>query len=141
MDFFSKSRKNVLIMKMQNSLTIIVSEFSISRQFLAILIIYLKFNSLSQKKNLFLAVYLLRSLQPAVTWQYHPSLYRTITMIGNPKKCPGPYPASWTKTNMCLYYFFNMVCLCETITILSVEIQVKCYEMLTATWEKLLENT
>ena len=41
--------------------------------------------------------------------------------------CPGPYATSWTITNICLYYFVNMTCLCEPITILPVRIGHACY--------------
>ena len=34
----------------------------------------------------------------------------------------GTYVASQAITNICLYYFFNMTCLCEPMTIVSVRI-------------------
>ena len=41
--------------------------------------------------------------------------------------CPGPYTASGTIINIYLYYFFNITCLCEPITILAVIIRQTRY--------------
>ena len=45
--------------------------------------------------------------------------YSVLSQEGTPKLCPGPMAASWTITFICLYYFFNMTCLYEPITMLS----------------------
>ena len=46
---------------------------------------------------------------------------------------PCPYTASWTVTNTLLFYFFNITCICESSTILSVRIEVNLCELLAAT--------
>ena len=44
-----------------------------------------------------------------------------------PKLSPGPEAVSWMIANTCLYYFFNIICLCEPISSLSVRIGQTCY--------------